>query len=90
MLFVDGSQHTMKNYMNLIANICLEFHAFFKYPEEAVIYQMLKQVLRYLHTSQGRQWMNTEIADNKFYLHLWICVLQNTVTSMIRILCQNN
>ena len=75
--------------MNLISNICLEFHAFFKYLEEAVIYQMLQQVLRYLHNSQGRKWMNTEIADNKFYLHLWICFLQNTMKLMICILYRN-
>ena len=89
-LFLDGEQRTLKDYMNLIGNICLEFHAFFEYLEKAVIYQMLQQFLHYLHTSQGWQWINTEITANKFYLHSWICVLQNTVTSMIRILCRNN
>ena len=54
MLFVDGSQRTLKDYMNLIGNIAFEFHAFFKYPEEAIIYKMLDQSLKYLHTSQGQ------------------------------------
>ena len=85
MLFCNGDQRTLKDYMNLIANICLNFHSFFKHPEKAIIYKMLKQALCYLHTSQGRQWMTTEIADNKYYLHSCICILQNAMTSTIRI-----
>lgn len=34
--------------------------------------------------------MNTKIADNKYYLLTIICVLQNTVTSMIRLLSRDN
>ena len=51
---------------------------------------MLNQWLLYLHSAKGRQWMNTEITDNKFYLHLMIIILQTTMTSMISILCLNN
>ena len=89
MLFVDGEQRTLKDYMNLIANIAFEFHAMFKYLEEAIIYKMLDQSLKFLHTSPGRQWMTSEIVDNKYYLHSMICVLQNALPSMICIQCKN-
>ena len=62
----------------------------FKYPKEAVYYKMIQQLLRFLHTSAGRQWMNTEITDNKFYLHSMLCVLQNVTTSMYRTLCRDS
>ena len=89
LLFVDGSQRTLKDYMNLIAKFAFEFHAFFKYPKEAIIYKMLDQSLKYLHTSQGRQQMTSEIVDNKYFLHSNICILQNALTTMIRIQCKN-
>ena len=89
LLFIDSEQYTLKDYMNLLANIGFEFHAMYKYPEEAIIYKMVKEALKFLHLSLRRQWMTSKIADNKFYLHSMICVLQNAMTSMIRIQCKN-
>ena len=89
LLFLDGEQYTLKDFMSLFANISFEFHMVYKYPEEGIIYKMVEQALKFLHSSQGRQWMASAIANNKSYLHSMICVLQNAMTSMIRIQCRN-
>ena len=89
-LFVEGEQRTLKDFTALIANICLEHHDIFKYPEDGIIYKMLNTFLSYLHSAKGRQWMNTEINDNKYYLHSMMIVLQTTLVSMTYILCRDN
>ena len=75
--------------MSLLANIGFDMHMTYKYPKEAIIYKMVEQYLKFLHSSPGCQWMTSAIANNETYLHSMICVLQNAITSMIRILCRN-
>jgi hypothetical protein len=89
-LFVDGNQETAHHLCTCLATFCCFLRAMFTNGKQSLAHEGFMNLLKYIKSSEGVNWLATETRTYRHVVHHLMCESHSLLVAILRILSYND
>ena len=89
-LFVDGYQETAYHLCTCLATMCCFLRTMFTNGKQSIAHKGFMNLLKYLKSAEGVNWLSTECRTHKHVVHHLVCETHSLLVAILRSLSFND